>query len=1032
MCILMGNVTLGNKVVRGEKRMPKASQYHLTWHPERQTYELREHPGGHLLPVTPGEQAWFAWLDTVPSFTFHGKLGQFTVRKESRQWGDRYWYAYRRVGPRLTKKYLGRTADLTLVRLEETAALLTGAEVSPRKETAVRSPSDELVQDRRHSRGAVEVDVPAVGADPITGPSARPGGSRDPLLFTKLHVPRPRVQLVPRFHLIKRLHQGMECVLTLVSAPAGFGKTTLLAQWLAERNAPVAWLSLEPEDNDPVRFLTYLVAALQTVDAHLGVTALELLRTQEPPPPETVVALLTHDLLRFLAEDVALVLDDYHVITSEPIQRTLTALVEHLPAQVHLVLATRADPPLPLARLRARGQLIEVRANALRFSTEEASVLLRTIIDVDLSPEQIAVLERRTEGWIAGLQLAALSLQGRADVSGFLAAFTGSHRFVLDYLSEEVLSRQPAAVHTFLLRTSVLSRLNGSLCDAVTGMPGSQAILEALEQANLFVVALDDERQWYRYHQLFAEVLRNRLHQAEPTLVPELHRRASTWYELHSMVAEAVNHALAISDFERVAQVLEQAAMQRVQVILPAQIQLMLGWFNALPDLLVRSRPLLCVLHAQLLQVSHAPREEIEAHLCDAEQSLQSHAEVARFVLGQVAWLRGILALYVGDLARCIMLSRQTLDLWPGKSEALHLPALIGTSRSFLLSGDVTATMEQQLEEMVAFARPANLFVRSGAVHLLARLQAMQGRLRQAAATYQAFVQQVGLQDLRAIVAGPAYYFGLGNIYREWNDLETAEQLLTQGLESIRHTRAANAEVVALGYMALAELYRARNDFPRALALLEEFMHLAQVREFVPLLLAWGRAAQARIELAQDHLAAALSWADGSALAEAPDLSYPREREYLTLARVRIAQGRADPAGPILTDALRLLDRLLADAEAKARMGSALEILMVQAVALAAQHDRKRALIALERALTQAAPEGYVRLFVDEGMPMLALLQQARAHGIASGYVAVLLAAFGEPTSADSLLPTSPADALLEPPTPRELEVLRLLARGLS
>jgi LuxR family maltose regulon positive regulatory protein len=849
--------------------MPKAAHYSLTWHSERQTYELHEHPGGHLLTVTPGEQTWFAWLDTVTSFTFRGKLGQFTVRKESRQWGDRYWYAYRRVGPKLRKKYLGRTADLTLVRLEEVDALLTAADVSQRKQAPIRASSDELVQDRPRSRKAVEANVPAVGADTITDPSARPGASRDPLLFTKLQVPRPRAQLVPRSHLTLQLNQGMACALTLVSAPAGFGKTTLLAQWLAERNAPAAWLQLSPDDNDSVRFLSYLIAALQTVDAHLGVTALELLRMQQPPSPETVVALLTHDLLRSPAEDVALVLDDYHVITTEPIHRTLTALIEHLPAMLHLVLSTRADPPLPLARLRAHGQLIEVRANELRFSTEEASAFLRTIIEVDLPPEQIAVLERRTEGWIAGLQLAALSLQGRADAPGFLAAFTGSHRYVLDYLTEEVLSRQPAAEHAFLLRTSVLSQLSGSLCDTVTGKPGSQAMLEALERANLFVVALDDERRWYRYHHLFAEVLRNRLRQAEPTLVPELHRRASAWYEQHSMLAEAVTHALAIPDFERVAQVIEQAAMQSVQAIFPAQIQQMVGWFDALPDPLVRSRPLLCVLHAQLLQVSHAPSEVIEARLYDAEQSLHGHTEVARFVLGQVALLRGILALYVGDVARCILLSRQTLDLWPGKNEALHLPALIGTSRSFLLSGDVTATSKQQLEEMVGLARSANLFVSSGAVHLLARFQTMQGRLRQAAATYGGFVQQVGHQDLRAIVAGPAYYFGLGNIYREWNELETAEQLLTQGLEIVRHTRAINAEVVALGYMALAELYRARDDSPRALALLHEFMRLAEVREFVPLLLAWGRAAQARTELSQDRLAAAISWADGSALSEA-------------------------------------------------------------------------------------------------------------------------------------------------------------------
>ena len=340
-----------------------------------------------------------------------------------------------------------------------------------------------------------------------------------PLLATKLHVPRPRTHLVPRAHLVERLQQGAERALTLVSAPAGFGKTTLLAQWLAESGMPVAWLSLEAEDNDPTRFLSYLIAALQTLDAQIGATALALLHTPQPPSPEAVLAVLTNDLADRGGDDFALVLDDYHVITAESIQRGMTFLLEHLPPQMHLILATRADPPLPLARLRAQGQLCEVRAADLRFGTAEASTFLQTVMGLDLPPEAIATLESRTEGWIAGLQLAALSLQGRADVSGFLAAFTGSHRYVLDYLSEEVLARQPAPVQQFLLHTCILERLSGPLCDAVTGQEGSQAMLEALERANLFVVALDDERRWYRYHHLFAEVLRSHLQQTEPTLV---------------------------------------------------------------------------------------------------------------------------------------------------------------------------------------------------------------------------------------------------------------------------------------------------------------------------------------------------------------------------------------------------------------------------------------------------------------------------------------------------------------------------------
>jgi LuxR family transcriptional regulator, maltose regulon positive regulatory protein len=422
------------------------------------------------------------------------------------------------------------------------------------------------------------------------GAEARPNIFRDPLLYTKLHVPRPRAHLVSRSHLVKRLQQGMDYPLTLVSAPAGFGKTTLLAQWLAESDTPVAWLSLEPEDNDPVRFLTYLIAALQTVDAQVGTTVLDLLRTPQPPPPETVVALLTNDLLRSTVEDFALVLDDYHVITAEPLHRALTALVEHLAPQLHLILATRADPPLPLSRLRARGQLTEVRAADLRFSSEEANAFLHTSMGLDLPPGDLAALERRTEGWVAGLQLAALSLQGRADVSGFLAAFTGSHRFVLDYLTEEVLTRQPALMQSFLLHTSVLERLSGSLCEAVTGQQGSQAMLEALERANLFVVALDDERRWYRYHHLFAEVLNNRLQQADPGLVPDLHRRASAWYEAHGFVVEAVQHALAAPDLEQTARLIEQHG---IPIVFGGQYHALLGWMDRLPEALVRAHPML-------------------------------------------------------------------------------------------------------------------------------------------------------------------------------------------------------------------------------------------------------------------------------------------------------------------------------------------------------------------------------------------------------------------------------------------------------
>src|SRR6266568_6095945 len=723
--------------------MPKAAPYCLTWRAAHSAYELREYPSRHLLPLTPGEPAWFTWLDSVLSFTFEGQHGQLTVRKEFRQGIDGYWYAYHRTGPKLTKKYLGRTARLTLARLEETAALFSSEEVSPPYEAATAGPSDERRQSIQRPMEEVTGDALAVGGrDSTTVPSARSGVPHDPLLSTKLHWPRPRSRLVSRAHLVERLQQGMEYALTLVSAPAGFGKTTLLAQWLDEGDTPVAWLSLEPQDNDPVRFLTYLIAALQAVDAHVGETILDLVRSPQSPSPETVVTLLTNELLRREVKEFALVLDDYHVITAEPLHHALTALVEHSPPQLHLVLATRADPPLPLARLRAHGQLIEVRSSDLRFSAQEASAFLRTIMAVDLSPEQIAALERRTEGWIAGLQLTALAMRGRADVSDFLAAFTGSHRFVLDYLSEEVLAQQPEEVQAFLLSTSILERLSGPLCEAVTKQEGGRTMLEALEHANLFVVALDDERGWYRYHHLFAEVLHRHLLQAEPTLPPVLHRRASAWYEQYDLPAEAVQHALAIPDVELAARLIEPIALA---VAKQGQISTVLGWLNALPEALIRTRPFLCVYHASLLTFTNQ-LGAAEARLQDAERGTQMGmpAEQARTIQGWVLATRGDIALFSGDLPHAISLAHQACELLPEAEVIPPVGTLVTTIRAYLVSGDVTAATEHEFATAVALIRPSdNPFGAVSSIGLLARLHVLQGRLRQAAATYAQVEQAV-------------------------------------------------------------------------------------------------------------------------------------------------------------------------------------------------------------------------------------------------------------------------------------------------
>jgi len=957
--------------------------------------------------LTIGTEAWFAWLETASTFSFVSDAGTFTARKEraSTRRGGWYWKAYRKQQGKLSSRYLGKSETITLARLQAVAQDLAPGPVSA-------SP------------------VHAGEADPPPAPLRTQLDPLHSLLATKLHVPRLHAPFIRRSRLHKILQEGMERALTLVSAPAGFGKTTLVAHWLAESGTPVAWLSLELEDNDPVRFFSYLIAALQRLDPHVGTAVLPLLQAPRPAPLERVMALVINDLIAGAARDFALVLDDYHVIAAEAIHRALIFLLGHLPSHVHLIIATRADPPLLLAGLRARGQLIELRAADLRFVTDEVSAFLREVMELDLEAWAIAALERRTEGWVVGLQLAALSLRGGIDVATFLAAFTGSHRFVLDYLSEEVLSRQPAAVQAFLLHTSILERLNGVLCDAVTGQQGSQAMLESLDRANLFVVALDEERGWYRYHHLFAEVLKSRLQRAEAPLVAELHRRASAWYEQYELFAEAIEHALAAPDLERATRLIEHHG---ISFALRGEVHIMLGWLNALPEAVVRRHARLGLYSAVMLLFTNQ-MQAAETRLHEIEQGLQVTVPTDQegVIRGQIALVRANLLRCYGDLARALALAHLALELLP-ETDRVRLPALVGVASSYLVSGDVTRAAEQVAVATVAALRASDdLFALLESITCLARLQGLQGHLHRAASTYgEAMRVLPGQGGLQSLLGSPAYYFGLGDLLREWNELDAAERHLLDGMDLVQGTLTVFADEVTLGYIALARLQQARGEYSRALATLDAFTNLASLRHFVPQMLARGKAVRAQVELAQANLAAAIRWADGSGLSLADeDLSYPREQEYLILARVRIAQGREDLTRPFLQEVLCLLDRLLQDAEVKARLGSALAILVLRALALSVIGDRKQALTTLEQALTRAEPEGYVRLFVDEGMPMRSLLRGIQARGIAPHYIAQLLAAFdGQHVSG----PAVPAGgALVEPLTEREREVLHLLSTGAS
>ena len=499
--------------------MPKKAQYTIIWTPAHHAYELHQYQNKEVLAIANEKHTWLAWVSQVSSFAFHGRHGSYTACKEQRPRGDGYWYAYARIKGQMAKRYLGRDMNLTINHLEEVAQNLW-----------LELPGEKYARERaslQQQRGLIS--FPA---------------QNHPLLATKFHMPRPRPRLVHRTRLINRLQQGLQRTLILVSAPVGFGKTTLLADWLSSKPCSVAWLSLDPQDNEPTRFISYLLAALQPYAPHLDTLKQ---RSQNTTSMEALLTLLINDLLAAHSdthEHIVLVLDNYQAITDPSIHQALSFFIEHMPAQLHLVLATREDPPLPLAHLRGRDNLLELRATDLRFTSEEATTFLTDVAELSLTQEESLLLHTRTEGWITGLQLAAFSLQGRADPGPFIAAFSGSHHYVVDYLLEEVLHRQSEAVQEFLLQTCILERLSAPLCDAVREQRGSQALLELLEHNNLFLLALDDEGQWYRYHRLFAEALRQRLQQTAPALIPLLHARARHWYEQQGLSSEGTPHTL--------------------------------------------------------------------------------------------------------------------------------------------------------------------------------------------------------------------------------------------------------------------------------------------------------------------------------------------------------------------------------------------------------------------------------------------------------------------------------------------------------
>jgi LuxR family transcriptional regulator, maltose regulon positive regulatory protein len=859
-----------------------------------------------------------------------------------------------------------------------------------------------------------------------------------PLLETKLHVPRWRRDLVARPRLGDRLSRGAESALTLVSAPAGFGKTTLLAEWLAVAAADgraVAWLSLDQRDNDPALFWTYLVAALKTAAPGAGAGALLLLQPPEPPGEAGIVTLLND--LDAISNDVVLVLDDYHVIDARDVQDGMAFLLEHLPPAIHLVIGSRTDPALPLARLRGRGELAEIRAADLRFTPGEAAAYLNGVMGLVLTAADVAALEGRTEGWIAALQLAALSMQGREDTAAFIADFAGDDRYIVDFLAEEVLQRQPEHVQQFLLQTSILDRLSGPLCDAVTGLDGGKAKLAALERGNLFLVPLDDRRRWYRYHQLFADVLHARLRDEQPDEVPDLHRRASGWHEQNGEPSEAIRHALAAGDFGRAADLVELAIPAMLRSRHEAAV---LGWLELLPDEVVRVRPVLSVGFAGAL-LAGGEFEGVEARLRDAEQWLDgatgirhgSHAPAAEMVVvddaefrrlpAEIELYRAAQALTRGDGPGAVRHARRALELsladdHLGRASAAALMGLASWA-----SGDLEAGHSGYAECMAGLRRAGHIADTFGCAIALADIRRVQGRLGEAMRTYEQALQRAPQQGGPVLRGTADMYVGMSEVHRERDDFPAATQHLLRSQELGEHTGLPQNRY--RWRVAMARIRQAEGDLGGALDLLNEAERL-YVGDFFPNVRPVP-ALRARVRVAQGELGEALGWAREQGLSVADDLSYLREFEHITLARVLLARYTDERAEHPIQETTRLLERLLKAAEEGQRTGSVIEILVLQALTHQARDDIPAALASLQRALTLAEPEGYVRTFADEGPPMASLLRAAAKRGIARNYVRRLLAAVNK---TEDGAPAS--QALIEPLSERELDVLRLLGTDLG
>ncbi|OGO29474.1 MAG: hypothetical protein A2Z16_12015 [Chloroflexi bacterium RBG_16_54_18] len=821
------------------------------------------------------------------------------------------------------------------------------------------------------------------------------------LLVTKLYIPPVRNNLVPRPRLVQLLNEAWQQgrKLTLVSASAGYGKTTLVSGWLGELQAKSTWLSLDKSDNDPVRFLAYLIAALQRIEGSIGENTRAILQASQPLPPEIVLTTLINEIT-VVPTPFILVLDDYHVIEALPIHQQLDFLVEHQPLQMHLVIITREDPPLPLARLRARGQMLEIRQNDLRFLAEECADFLQRVMGLHLSLDDITALENRTEGWIAGLQLAALSMQGRDDLPDFVKDFSGSSHYVLEYLIEEVFERQSVEAQDFLVKTSILDRLSGPLCDAVADRLDSTLLLDRLEHANLFIIPLDQSRTWYRYHHLFAELLRQRLHSSEARSENEFHRRASQWFASQGLFAEAIHHALAASDWTQAAKLISDNS---VMMLRRGELMTLLGWLKLLPDEVICQHPQLCRDYGWALTLT-GQLDAADSYLRRAEAAVQGDEAL----LGEILVAQAYNLRMRGDTLQAIERARRAQAFLPMEDHLSRGLAALTLGLAHWNYGSFGEAEQAFLEVDRAAQLSRNHYARMTALSYLGVIQAVYGRLHRAAELCRKVIQ-IGEQSP---TVAPAH-IELGALLYEWNDLDSAAHHLKAGIELSQRT--GNWLIQSDGYRALSLVQLAAGESNVAHNTLENAHHLARSHEVTPLVRMRNAACQVLLALAQKDLATARSWAEQ--VTEAADASPFYPRLGLTPARLLLAQNDKLRAGEVL--------KALYESASQAGWGSGVvEVRVLQAIAATTPAD---ALHFLQDALMRAQPEGFIRTFVDKGEPLKALLERLKSQGgELKEYILTILSAFGERGR------VATPQRLVEPLSERELDVLRLVAEGMS